>query len=237
MGQADPPLNPAGTPACDRPMFLNRAGSSDRMVSVPSVKPLAAFLGDLRSLPPGEFRTSRVMPLIDGVFLPPEDIEPFLSWDLSHYTRNLIHRDEVFEALAVCWDVGQVSAIHNHSGEEGWILVQRGALEVVNYRLVRCDMTPRGTAIQPTPCRSGCHSLLEECSRETVCAGGAATEGGDSYRIHQVANPAVRGERAVSIHIYSRPLESCVVYDRQNERCRRVSLAYDTVPASARPGM
>lgn len=189
-------------------------------------KPLSTLLAELCEIPTDDFDSPRLMPLLQDSILRPRDIEPYLHWKKGGYSRNLVHRDDVFEMLVVCWGVGQESAIHNHSGEEGWVLVQEGALEVTNYRLLTCDKTRNGR--QPTPCPSGCHSVLEEVSREVVRAGEATAEVGDEVHIHKIANPLTHGKRAVSIHIYSRPLDSCVVYDLEGESCRRVQLSYDT---------
>ena len=34
-------------------------------------------------------------------------------------------------------------------------------------------------------------------------------------------------ERAVSVHVYSRPIDSCVVFDLEGQRCFRRELQYD----------
>jgi len=44
----------------------------------------------------------------------PQSIERFLIWDSQHYTRNLIDKTPLFELMAICWEVGQGSSIHNH---------------------------------------------------------------------------------------------------------------------------
>ena len=43
--------------------------------------------------------------------------------------------------------------------------------------------------------------------------------------IHQLFN---HDERAVSIHVYSRPIDSCVAFDMENNRCYRRELSYFT---------
>jgi hypothetical protein len=42
--------------------------------------------------------------------------------------------------------------------------------------------------------------------------------------IHRITNP---GERAVSLHIYSLPIDSCVVFDLEAQRCWRRELGFD----------
>jgi cysteine dioxygenase len=41
--------------------------------------------------------------------------------------------------------------------------------------------------------------------------------------IHRLYN---NDERAVSIHIYSRPIDSCVAFDMEKQHCYRRELAY-----------
>lgn len=198
-----------------------------------AIKPLAAFLEDLCSVPETEFTEKRIMPLLDGVRVEPDDLQPYLCWKEDGYSRNLLYKNDLFEVILLCWDIGQASPIHNHAGQEGWVLVQDGTLEVVNYRLVTCEVTEKTGGPQPTPCKSGCRSVLEETDRMQVPAGTAVAEVGSEVHIHQILNPEEQGRRAISIHIYSRPLDSCIVYDLAGESCRRVGLAYDSQPETA----
>ena len=40
-------------------------------------------------------------------------------------------------------------------------------------------------------------------------------------------SPRERNERAVSMHVYSRPIDSCVVFDMDAQTCYRRDLKYD----------
>ena len=46
--------------------------------------------------------------------------------------------------------------------------------------------------------------------------------------IHAVLNLAEFGERATSLHIYSRPYDHCLVYSLEAKSCRDVPLFYDS---------
>ena len=39
-----------------------------------------------------------------------ESIAPYIHWDAQHYTRNLIDKTELYELIAVCWEVGMKPA-------------------------------------------------------------------------------------------------------------------------------
>ena len=49
------------------------------------------------------------------------------------YTRNLIYKDERFEMMAICWDKGQISRVHNHADQKCWMTVPIGRLHGQNF--------------------------------------------------------------------------------------------------------
>lgn len=44
--------------------------------------------------------------------------------------------------------------------------------------------------------------------------------------VHRVFNPREFHQRAVSLHIYSRPIDECIVYSEENQMCGLVRLSY-----------
>ena len=51
-----------------------------------------------------------------------DSLAPYLTWDRQHYTRNLIDRTPLYELMAICWEVGQSSSVHNHRDRTaGWL--------------------------------------------------------------------------------------------------------------------
>jgi cysteine dioxygenase len=47
--------------------------------------------------------------------------------------------------------------------------------------------------------------------------------------VHRVVNPREANQRAVSLHVYSRPFDSCMVYSPDQGTCGDVTLHYNTV--------
>src|SRR5687768_734880 len=90
------------------------------------VLPLPEILGILEGVPSDRFEPANIATLLDGVSVEPATLERYLHFASGRYTRNLIHRDDRFELLALCWDEGTFSPIHNHSGQDCWFLVQEG---------------------------------------------------------------------------------------------------------------
>ena len=69
-----------------------------------------------------------------------ESLAPYLLWDRQHYTRNLIDKTALYELVAICWEVGQASSVHNHRDQNCWMAVPIGRLHVENYHLVEQDL-------------------------------------------------------------------------------------------------
>jgi len=119
-----------------------------------------------------------------------ESLAPYLTWDRQHYTRNLIDRTPLYELMAICWEVGQASSVHNHRDQNCWMAVPMGRLRVENLHLVRQDLE-RGTC-HLEPLNTLEMSLAEPC----------AVNPADP--VHRVINPREFNQRAVSLHVYSR---------------------------------
>src|ERR1700751_3094534 len=82
----------------------------------------------------------------------PASLAPYIFWHSQHYTRNLVHKTELYELLAICWEVGMKSSIHNHKDQNCWMAAPIGKLEVHNYKVLResletqyCDIIPTNT--------------------------------------------------------------------------------------------
>ncbi len=80
----------------------------------------------------------------------PESLKPYLFWNAQHYTRNLIDKTDLYELLAICWEVGMGSSIHNHQGQNCWMAAPIGRLAVQNFRLLSEDLAAHRCNIVPT---------------------------------------------------------------------------------------
>jgi cysteine dioxygenase len=181
----------------------------------PKQLPIKDFVSELRKFPEPAFdHTGDILAFLERRTVFPDTLGPYLTWDCQHYTRNLIDKTPLYELIAICWDIGQVSSVHNHRDQNCWMMVPSGRLLVENFHLVsqdidhgRCELTPTNTVeMNPThPC---------------------AVDPADP--VHRVVNPRQFGERAVSLHIYSRPFDTCVVYSPEQGTCGVINLHYTT---------
>src|ERR1019366_5852622 len=79
----------------------------------------------------------------------PESLDPYLFWNAQHYTRNLIDKTDLYELLAICWEVGMGSSIHTKQGQNCWMAAPIGRPAVQNFRLLSEDLTVHPCSIVP----------------------------------------------------------------------------------------
>ena len=150
-------------------------------------------------------------------------LKPYLFFSEKHYTRNLIFRNELFELMAICWDVGQASPIHNHWDQSCWMAVPIGKLRVQNFSVVAQD-------------RARGYCQLDRAEAFDIHKR-SPTEVDPTEPVHQVLNLPQFNERAVSLHIYSRPYDRCLVYSLPKSSYQEVTLEYTSERGKLCPGV
>jgi cysteine dioxygenase len=174
------------------------------------------FVGELHKFPQPAFdKTQPLLSFLQHNSVLPETLTPYLTWDRQHYTRNLIDKTPLYELIAICWEVGQISSVHNHRDQNCWMSVPIGRLLVENFHLVSQDIEHGKSQLTPTD--------TVEMNATHPCAVDPADP------VHRVVNPKRFGERAVSLHIYSRPFDTCVVYSPEQSTCGVIKLHYTTM--------
>lgn len=169
----------------------------------------------LRQLPESAFdRTEPVRRFLQDTPVDAESLAPYLNWDRQHYTRNLIDRTSLFELMAICWEVGQASSVHNHRDQNCWMAVPVGRLLVENFHLVHQDLQNGSCRLEPLN--------TVEMNISHPCAVDPADP------VHRVVNPREFDQRAVSLHVYSRPFDTCVVYSPEQGTCGEIQLHFNT---------
>lgn len=157
------------------------------------------FADKLTAFPESEFSYDKVLAFLNGNPVDIKTLTPYLFFCREYYTRNLIRRTSLFELLAICWESGQKSPIHNHRDQNCWMAMPHGRLQIHNFRLIKKDPERKHCELQ-----SSGQFLLSTDSPQGV---------DPEEPIHQVLNLSSFDSRAVSLHIYSRPYDSCEVYD------------------------
>jgi len=169
------------------------------------------FARRLGAIPEPEFTHQDVLEYLRENPVDIGSLAPYLYFCGQKYTRNLVQRTPLYELIAICWDIGQVSSIHNHRDQRCWMAIAHGKVQVQNFRLVHQD-----------PAAQACE--LEATTRFIIDAERPA-EVDPEEPIHLVANPASFNSRAVTLHIYSKPFDTCEVYDLKAGRYQDVTLS------------
>jgi|SRR5579872_195657 predicted metal-dependent enzyme (double-stranded beta helix superfamily) len=186
------------------------------MVTAAKLVPIQKLAEELRRFPAATF--DEVEPLrrfLQDAPVDAESLGPYLNWDRQHYTRNLIDRTPLYELMAICWEVGQASSVHNHRDQNCWMAVPMGRLQVENFHLVHQDLEAGRSTLE----------LLDkvEMNIRHPCAVNPADP------VHRVVNPREFNQRAVSLHVYSRPFDTCVVYSPEQGTCGEIKLHFNTM--------
>ncbi len=173
------------------------------------------LVAKLRCCAEGDFlKVPAMRDLVRASPVDPKSIDSYLLWDRQHYTRNLIDKTSLYELIAICWDIGQGSSIHNHKDQNCWMAAPIGRLLIQNYKVIHQDLAAGTCDIVPTD--------IVEINATSP----AAVDPADP--VHKVYNPEEFGQRAVSLHLYSRPYDSCVVYSEEQHKCGEIQLTYTT---------
>jgi cysteine dioxygenase len=162
----------------------------------------------------------------DSMRLSADALKPYSFFRDDCYTRNLVYRDDLFEVMVICWQPGQKTTIHTHNGQLGWMDMPQGEVQIHNYHYVSCN-APENQNVVGMDCLGGATEIdLERVNTMTSYQNGPIYTVDKQHTIHQIecADQAKAG--TVSLHIYSLPIDSCVAFDLEHQRCFRRSLAY-----------
>jgi cysteine dioxygenase len=185
------------------------------MITAAKPVPIQTLVEGLRQLPASAFDgTETVRRFLRDTPVSAESLAPYLTWDRQHYTRNLIDRTALYELMAICWEVGQASSVHNHRDQNCWMAVPIGRLHVENFHLVHQDLRAGRSSLEPTNTVE--MNIAQPCAVDP------------SDPVHRVVNPREFNQRAVSLHVYSRPFDTCVVYSPEQGTCGEIQLHFHT---------
>ena len=173
------------------------------------------LISGLCEIPETEFTCQGVYEFLSSNPVEVATIDRYFFWNEQCYTRNLIYKDERFELMAICWDKGQQSRVHNHAEQKCWMTVPVGKLRGQNFAVAEMDET-----------RGFCRLVETDAFDLSDCI---AAKVELEEPVHQILNLPEFDERAVSLHIYSKPYSSCLSYCRDTDTFKEVPLFYTSV--------
>ena len=141
---------------------------------------------------------------------------PFLEPAPRRYARRLMHRDpqDRYTVLAMVWDRGQGTPLHDHAGTWCVECVYRGRIRVTSFSVHGGD--PETGIVQ--------------FAKESAVMAGVGEAGAliPPFEYHMIENPDATA--AVTIHVYGGEMKHCHVFEPVEGGYRREyqELAYTT---------
>lgn len=185
------------------------------MNSVAKKVPVERLIDGLRSISEADFTCENVYSYLGENPVAVDSITKYFHWSPNFYTRNLIYKDDRFELMAICWDTGQVSRVHNHSGQKCWMTVPVGKLQGQNFAIKSIDESTGHCRLVETETFEMSDNMPAKVELEEP--------------VHQILNLPEYGQRAVSLHVYSRPYDRCLSYCRETDTFKEVQLHYTSI--------
>jgi cysteine dioxygenase type I len=201
--------------------------AAPKAIYSPVPVPADEFVDGIRQLSEGIITKQKIYDYLIAYEIRAEDLERYKRWVPDRHTRNKIFRNDMIEVMLICWPAGAITPLHTHNGQLGWMTMIEGKLVVENYRKVSCNK-PENEQVVGLDCLAGATQIeMQHLNDELAIPGGPLNTVDKKQTIHRIKNLADWNERAVSLHVYSRPIDSCVVFDIESQRCFRRDLKYD----------
>ena len=133
--------------------------------------------------------------LMENLELDIEDVKKYCTWDEANYSRNLIHLNNNYHLLILCWQEGQYSPIHDHGGRDCFLYVVEGTIQENIYQLNQ-------------------QKDLINCQENIY------QQGANSYMIDEIGMHSIKSlsNRAVTLHLYAKPIEEYHIFDFQKNK-------------------
>jgi cysteine dioxygenase type I len=196
-------------------------------VYAPAPVTAAQFVRGIKELSEGVITKQKIYDYLVSYQIREDELEQYKMWLPERHTRMKIFRNPMIEVMLICWPIGAITPLHTHNGQLGWMTMLEGKLAVKNYRKIRCN-TPENEQVVGMDCIAGATEIeMQHVGDELAVPGGPLNTVDKTQTIHRIMNLAEWDERAVSMHVYSRPIDSCVVFDLETQRCFRRDLKYD----------
>jgi len=151
--------------------------------------------------------TSNHGKIIRNINIPLSDFEAYASWNDEGYTRNCICRTKECELILLCWNKGAATPIHGHDGQKCWVYQIEGQMTEVRYEKFESGDLFETNRMQLNP--------------------GKITFMNNAMGYHELINDT--DGRAMTLHAYILPIDSCEVYCEEEEGFKSKDMEYDTV--------
>jgi len=190
---------------------MSQTGTPDVQQSdqTPVQKLFVQLDADLRKDPTGP----NVKKLLEEYATKYDDWKDYVNFNEIKYCRNLIDVNDTLELIVLCWLPHQESPIHNHAGQRCWAAVLDGTIEETHF-LFKNTMKTTG---------EGC---LVEGHKHSFPAK-TVSYISDDIALH-VLRP-INNQQGITLHLYSKPIAECNIYDCSSGKITQRKMGYYTV--------
>ena len=129
----------------------------------------------------------------------------------STYSRTLLYKCDDFELVAMRWEPGSRTPIHDHGDSRCWVVMLDGAFHVDSY-----DRTDTGED----------HATLQHTSSIRVARGDLDHRLG-WRELHRVENSEAIS--AYSVQLYAKPILDYIIIEDSTGLVQRVAAKYDAL--------
>jgi cysteine dioxygenase len=133
------------------------------------------------------------------------ELEPFTTWSKQCYTRNCLARTKQYELILLCWDIGAKTPVHGHGGEDCWVYQVQGTVKEMRFEQ---------------------NDGLLKTTNQILLTPGKLTYMNDIMGYHSIEN--ISKQRAMTLHIYASPIDSCKVYNDKEDCFEVKEMFYHT---------
>ena len=144
--------------------------------------------------------------IIKNIDIPLEEFREYATWKNEDYTRNCLAKTEDYEFILLCWDGNCETAIHDHAGQNCWVVQVSGTVKETRY--------------------SGEADGLE-IESVGYLKPGQVSYMNDQLGYHKIENNS--GEKAMTLHVYVKPIEACQVLNEETSAFEMKEMVYDQV--------
>ncbi len=183
-------------------------------------KPIDELLSELDRTLADERRTAQVTAALERYAASSaDDWRTFAHFEADYYARNLVRQSDLFELIVLCWGAGQRSPIHDHQGQRCWMAVLDGEVNETLFKVRAPSEAPYSSvpASAPVPVPGPARSFRRGSVAFIV----------DEMGWHRI-EPA-GGRPAVTMHLYSRPIRTCSIYDEARDEVVTRKLRYHSI--------
>ena len=163
----------------------------------------------LEKLDPNYKDVDQYTDIMSSLALSREHLKEYCKWKDQFYTRNLVKKTKAYELIVLCWEPRQGSPVHNHQGQDCWMYVVSGKMIEVQYHCKKNNDTDSWEV------KEGDH---------ISCISGNTRYINDDICLHKIVNAT--DERAITLHLYSYPIETCNIYCCQTGKVTARKLSY-----------